>query len=135
MTAALIEGADLGWSNRWIVPAFAIATLSVLALVAMERRSRSPRLPLLLFSNSIFSLICYIFMSGAATFFGMVFDLSLYLQKLAGYTPCRLELRCYRCQFSVLAGNNASAKLMQRIHALTLIFIGSRIRSIGLCTP
>jgi hypothetical protein len=82
MTAALIEGAGLGWSNGWIVPAFEIATLPGLALVAIERRARPPRLPLLLFSNAIFSLICYIFMSGAATFFGMVFDLSLYLQKL-----------------------------------------------------
>jgi DHA2 family methylenomycin A resistance protein-like MFS transporter len=87
MTFEPIEGAHPGWSDRWVVPAFAIATRSGLAMVAIERRSRSPRLPLLPFSNLIFSLICYDLMSGAATFFGMVLDLSLSSRRLAEYTP------------------------------------------------
>jgi DHA2 family methylenomycin A resistance protein-like MFS transporter len=117
MTAAPIKGAGLGWSNRWIVPASAIATLPGLALVAIERRARSPRLPLLLFSNSIFSLICYIFMSGAATCFGMVFELSPYLQKLAGYTPLQTGIALLPLSVFRAGRQRASAKLMQRIGA------------------
>ena len=55
LTFALIEGGDLGWRSPAVVAAFVLAAASAAAFLAVERRGRSPMLPLALFRSSAFS--------------------------------------------------------------------------------
>ncbi|MFM0617427.1 MFS transporter [Paraburkholderia nemoris] len=134
MTTALIEGAKLGWGSTWVIAAFAIGLVSACAFIVIERRSRSPMLPLHLFSNSTFSLICYVFLSGATAFFGMLFVLSLFFQQGRGYTPLQTGFALLPLSVGVVIGNTASGKLVSRFDPLRLMLMGSGIRLIGFTT-
>jgi len=131
LTAALIEGAKFGWGNRWILTALVLSVLSGLSFIMIERRSTSPMLPLFLFSNSTFSLICYVFLSGAVAFFGMLFLLSLYFQRFSGYSPLQTGMALLPLSVSVMVGNIVSRRLVHRMDPLTLMFVGTGVRLFG----
>jgi DHA2 family methylenomycin A resistance protein-like MFS transporter len=52
LIATLIEGREFGWSNGWLLAAIALSVLSALSFVIIERKSKSPMLPVFLFSKS-----------------------------------------------------------------------------------
>jgi DHA2 family methylenomycin A resistance protein-like MFS transporter len=131
LTAALIEGSRLGTHNAWIRSAIVIAMLSAVAFVIIERKSKSPMLPLFLFSNPLFSTVAYMFLSGSAAFFGMLFVLSLYFQDFVGYTPLQTGIALLPLSVCVLAGNIISGKLLHRLTPLQLMLIGGVVRLVG----
>ncbi|ASL48951.1 Multidrug resistance protein Stp (plasmid) [Burkholderia sp. AD24] len=131
VTAALIESSEYGYGDKWALGAFALAAVSALAFVVVERKARAPMLPLFLFANPVFSWICYIFMSGSAAFFGMLFVLSLYLQRVAALTPLQTGVALLPLSLCVMAGNIASARLSHRFDPMNLMFAGAAIRLVG----
>jgi DHA2 family methylenomycin A resistance protein-like MFS transporter len=131
LNAALIEGARVGWDNRWILTALMCSALSTLAFVVIERRSRAPILPLSLFSDPVFSWICFTVLLSSATFFGMLFVLSLYFLQRAGFTPLQTGPAMLPFALLATAGNLASARLADRIGPMSLMLVGSAVRLIG----
>lgn len=131
LTAALIEGNERGWRSGWIVGALALCAAAAVCFIAVERRARAPMLPLFLFRDPTFSWVAYIFMSGAAAFFGMLFVLSLYFQEAAGYTPLQTGIALLPLSVCVLVGNMTSARVSHRIDPMTLMLAGAAIRFIG----
>ncbi|KJR94838.1 hypothetical protein VP95_04670 [Burkholderia pseudomallei] len=130
-TAVLIEVSKLGWSNPWIVGASALALTSFGAFISVERHARSPILPLHLFANSTFSLIGYVFVAGAGAFFGMLFVLSLFFQKVEGYSPLEAGAALLSLSIGVVLGNSFSRRLVSRTDPLRLMLTGSGIRLLG----
>ncbi|CAJ8881202.1 major facilitator superfamily protein [Burkholderia pseudomallei] len=130
-TAVLIEVSKLGWSNPWIVGASALALTSFGAFISVERHARSPILPLHLFANSTFSLIGYVFVAGAGAFFGMLFVLSLFFQKVEGYSPLEAGAALLPLSIGVVLGNSFSRRLVSRTDPLRLMLTGSGIRLLG----
>ena len=131
LNAALIEGAIVGWGNSWILAALMLSALSTLSFVIIERKSISPILPLSLFSNPVFSWICFTVLLSSATFFGMLFVLSLYFLQSARYTPLQTGLAMLPFALLATAGNLASARLADRISPMSLMLVGSAVRLIG----
>jgi MFS transporter, DHA2 family, methylenomycin A resistance protein len=131
LNAALIEGAIVGWDNSWILAALMLSALSALSFVIIEHKSISPILPLSLFSNPVFSWICFTVLISSATFFGMLFVLSLYFLQGAGYTPLQTGLAMLPFSLLATAGNLASARLVHRISPLSQMLVGSVLRLIG----
>jgi DHA2 family methylenomycin A resistance protein-like MFS transporter len=131
LNAALIEGARVGWDNIWILAALMLSALSTLSFVIIERKSTSPILPLSLFSNLVFSWICFTVLISSATFFGMLFVLSLYFLQSAGYTPLQTGLAMLPFALLATTGNLASARLAHRISPISLMLVGSAVRLIG----
>ncbi len=131
LNAALIESARVGWDNRWILAALMLSALSTLSFVIIERTSRSPMLPPSLFSNPVFSWVCVTVLLSSATFFGMLFVLSLYFLQSAGYTPLQTGLAMLPFALLATAGNLASARLADRIGPMGLMLVGSAVRLIG----
>ncbi|WP_085514708.1 MFS transporter [Burkholderia pseudomallei] len=130
-TAVLIEGGQLGWGNPWIAGASAVALTSFGAFIAIERSAGSPILPPHLFANSTFSWIGYVFVAGAGAFFGLLFVLSLFFQKVEGYSPLEAGAALLPLSVGVVLGNTASRKLVSRTDPLRLMFVGSGIRLVG----
>jgi MFS transporter, DHA2 family, methylenomycin A resistance protein len=131
LIVALIEGRELGWSNNWILAAIALSVLSALSFVIIERKSKSPMLPLSLFSNSIFSWISFTVLSGATAFFGMLFVLNLYFLQGAGYTPLQTGIAMLPLALLATTGNLASAKLAHIISPMKLMLAGAAFQLIG----
>lgn len=87
LTAAVIEAKPLGFAYG-LVPALAVIGLAAaLAFIRRESRAPQPMLPLALFRSPAFSgAVAY----GAIvnlTYYGAVFVLSLYLQRVLNYPP------------------------------------------------
>jgi DHA2 family methylenomycin A resistance protein-like MFS transporter len=131
LIATLIEGRELGWSNSWILATIALSVLSVLAFVIIERKSKSPMLPLFLFSKPVFSWVSFIVLLGSAVFFGMLFVLNLYFLQGAGYTPLQTGMAMLPLALFATTGNVASAKLAHMIKPMSLMLAGAAFRLIG----
>jgi DHA2 family methylenomycin A resistance protein-like MFS transporter len=128
---ALIEGREFGWNNGWILLAIALSVLSAQSFIIIERRSKSPMLPLFLFSNPVFSWVSFVMLLGSAVFFGMLFVLNLYFLRGAGYTPLQTGMAMLPLALFATTGNLTSARLAHMISPMGLMIAGAAIRLIG----
>jgi DHA2 family methylenomycin A resistance protein-like MFS transporter len=131
LVAALIEVREFGWSDSGILAAVALAVVSALSFVIIERRSKSPMLPLSLFRNPVFSWILFTVLSGSAAFFGMLFVLNLYFLQGAGYTALQTAIAMAPLALLATTGNLTSSRLAHRINPIRLMLAGQAVRLIG----
>jgi EmrB/QacA subfamily drug resistance transporter len=89
LTWALIEGHDRGWTSTAILSAFALAALSAVAFVAVERRVAEPMVDVTLFARREFTGGIVALMLWAFGLFGIYFFTSLYLQGVLGFSPTK----------------------------------------------
>jgi EmrB/QacA subfamily drug resistance transporter len=87
LTYAFIEANNYGWTSARILGAFAIAAVSLLAFVLLERHQRTPMLDLSLFRNRTFSGANTAMLFVGLAMFGTFFYVSLYMQQVLGYSP------------------------------------------------
>jgi MFS transporter, DHA2 family, methylenomycin A resistance protein len=90
---ALIEGNGLGWGSTIIVAAFCVAVAGFVIFVTVERRSPEPMMELRFFKVPTFSGANLA--SGTMNFamFGLLFALSLFFQRVQGFSPIETGLR------------------------------------------
>ncbi|MGI8862513.1 MAG: MFS transporter, partial [Gaiellaceae bacterium] len=86
LTYALIEANTYGWTSPRILGAFAVAGVSILAFILLERYQRAPMLPLELFRSRTYSGANMVMLLVALAMFGVFFFLSLYMQNVLGYS-------------------------------------------------
>jgi len=86
LTFALIEGNNYGWSSGRIIFAFAVAVVSLVAFVLLERMQRAPMLPLELFRNGTYTGANLVVLLVALAMFGVFFFVSLYMQNILGFS-------------------------------------------------
>ena len=86
LTYALIEANTYGWDSARILGAFAVAGISLLAFVLLERYQRDPMLPLQLFRSGTYTGANLVVLLVALAMFGVFFFLSLYMQNVLGYS-------------------------------------------------
>ncbi len=86
LTYALIEANTYGWTSPRILGAFAVAGVSILAFILLERYQRAPMLPLELFRSPTYAGANLVMLLVALAMFGVFFFLSLYMQNVLGYS-------------------------------------------------
>jgi EmrB/QacA subfamily drug resistance transporter len=87
LTYAFIESNNYGWSSPRILTAFAIAAVSLVLFVFLERHQRLPMLDLSLFRNRTFSGANTAMLFVGLAMFGTFFYVSLYMQNVLHYSP------------------------------------------------
>jgi EmrB/QacA subfamily drug resistance transporter len=87
LTYAFIEANNYGWTSARILGAFAIAAVSLVTFVLLERHQRAPMLDLSLFRNRTFSGANASMLFVGLAMFGTFFYVSLYMQNVLGYSP------------------------------------------------
>ena len=87
LAGALIEGGVLGWSHPLVIMGFAAAAVIGLLFVWREARAPQPMLPLSLFGHRMFALTALVGLLFNIAFYGLIFVLSLYFQKINGWSP------------------------------------------------
>jgi len=87
LTYALIEGNTYGWGSTRILGAFAIAAISLVSFVLLERYQRAPMLPLELFRNRTYTGANSVILLVSLSMFGVFFFVSLYTQNILGFSP------------------------------------------------
>jgi EmrB/QacA subfamily drug resistance transporter len=86
LTYALIEANTYGWGSARIVGAFALAAVSLVSFVVLERRQRAPMLDLTLFRNRTYVGANLVVLLVALAMFGVFFFVSLYMQNILGFS-------------------------------------------------
>jgi DHA2 family methylenomycin A resistance protein-like MFS transporter len=129
--AAVIEWRPLGLSHPLVAGGFVLAVLAGGAFIAVESRVASPMLPLSLFSKRTFSAAVLFGICVNLTYYGMVFVLSLYLQRVRGYTPLQAGLTFLPLTGGFLLSNVASGWVVGRFGARVPMMAGAVIAALG----
>ncbi|HEY4299162.1 MAG TPA: MFS transporter [Paraburkholderia sp.] len=129
--AAVIEWRPLGWSHPLVAGGFVLALLATSAFIAVEARVRAPMLPLSLFSKRTFSAAVLFGICVNLTYYGMVFVLSLYLQRVRGYTPLQAGLAFLPLTGGFLLSNVASGWVIGRFGVRVPMIAGAITAGLG----
>ncbi|HZS31305.1 MAG TPA: MFS transporter [Gaiellaceae bacterium] len=89
LSYGLIEGNTKGWSSTEILCFFAAAAVLLVAFVVLEARQRLPMLDLSLFRIGAFAGANVVAMLVSLAMFGVFFFVSIYVQKILGYSPTK----------------------------------------------
>src|SRR5436190_1031206 len=87
LSYALIEANQYGWTSARIIGAFAVAAVSLGAVLLLELHQRRPMLDLSLFRNVGFAGANAVMLLVGLAMFGVFFYVSLYVQQVLGYSP------------------------------------------------
>src|SRR6266851_1738290 len=131
LAGALIEGGALGWSHPLVIAAFAAAVMAGVLFVWREAYAQQPMLPLLLFRHRMFALTALVGLLFNIAFYGLIFVLSLYFQKVNGWSPLATGLAFVPMMGMVLPANLVSASVSERLGAPQTIALACVITAAG----
>ncbi|MBT2789755.1 MFS transporter [Paraburkholderia strydomiana] len=129
--AAVIEWRPLGLSHPLVAGGFVLAALAGSAFVAVEARASAPMLPLSLFAGRSFSAAVLFGICVNMTYYGMVFVLSLYLQRVRGYTALQAGLAFLPLTGGFLISNVASGWVVGRFGVRVPMIAGAITAALG----
>lgn len=130
-TGAVIEMRPLGAGHPLIVGALAASALAALAFVAVEAKSRAPMVPLSLPRDTTFSAAVVFGICANMAYYGTVFVLSLYLQRVHGDTPLQAGLAFLPLTGGFLVSNVASGWVVARYGPRRPMIIGAVVAALG----
>jgi MFS transporter, DHA2 family, methylenomycin A resistance protein len=108
---ATIEGGARGFTDPFVLGAYALAIISAAAFLRTESRARSAMLPLGLFRSRTFSAASIIGLLVNVVFYGLIFVLSLYFQSQRGYSPVETGLAFVPVTAAVMLANVLSGRI------------------------
>jgi len=131
LAGAMIEAGKLGWLNLWTLIGMATAALSIALFILRERRAEQPMLPLMLFNHRTFTLAATTGLMVNISFYGFIFVLSLYFQRIQDFSPLVTGLAFAPMMGIVLPANLVAPRVSERIGAPLTITIGAAIAAAG----
>lgn len=132
VTFALIEGGALGWRSAAVLVAAAAAVGGAASFLVVERRGRSPMLPLVLFRDPTFTATAAIGILLNLGLYGQIFVQALYFEGVRGYSPLLTGLTFLPMTVSVVGANLLSGRLMVRTGPRALVVTGLLVAASGL---
>jgi DHA2 family methylenomycin A resistance protein-like MFS transporter len=130
-TGAVIEWRPLGIAHPLVAGGLGVALVAALAFIATERRVAAPMLPLALFGNRTFSAAVLFGVCVNLTYYGVVFVLSLFLQRVRGDTPLQAGLAFLPLTGGFLISNVVSGWVVGRYGARVPMLAGALVAALG----
>jgi MFS transporter, DHA2 family, methylenomycin A resistance protein len=131
LTMAVIEAHPLGWTHPLVLGSVAAVLLAVPLFVLVESRSPAPMLPLHFFKAPGFSVAVMYGIVMNFTYYGIVFLLSLYLQRVHGYSALRTGLAYLPLTATFFGVNVFSGWLVGKVGARLPMVLGALIDAAG----
>jgi MFS transporter, DHA2 family, methylenomycin A resistance protein len=131
LAGAIIEGGALGWSNPYVLAGFAAAAILGALFIVQEWRARQPMLPLALFGHRMFALTATVGLVVNIAFYGLIFVLSLYFQRINHLSPFATGLAFLPMMGAVLPMNLFAARASERFGAPAIIAAGAALAGAG----
>jgi DHA2 family methylenomycin A resistance protein-like MFS transporter len=128
---AVIEVQARGLSSLVVQGGFVLAFVAGAAFLMVESRVRAPMLPLTLSHSMRFSGAVLFGVLANFTYYGMIFVLSFYLQKVRGYSVFETGLTFLPLTGSAVISNIASGRLSARTGLRVPMVVGGLIGCIG----
>ena len=131
LTMAVIETKPLGWTHPLVLACIGVALVAAPLFVWTEARSAAPMLPLRFFKAPGFSMAVTYGVIVNLTYYGIVFLLSLYLQRVHGYSALRTGLAYLPLTATFFGVNIFSGWLVGRTGARLPMVLGALIDAAG----
>jgi DHA2 family methylenomycin A resistance protein-like MFS transporter len=131
LIAAIIELHHLGFNNPIIYGALIFSAIMFIIFLRIERKAKSPILPLDLFKSPVFNVLVLQGIVLNATYYGTVFVLSLYLQNVLHYPSLTAGLAFLPLTAGFIISNLISGRLMAKYGTRVPIITGLSIGAIG----
>lgn len=131
LTGGVIELRPLGLDHPLVLGGFAVALIAGTAFVRCEARSPAPMLPLSLFRLPSFSPAVGFGVLANLTYYGIVFVLSLYLQRVLGYSAFAAGLAYLPLTATFIVSNVASGWVMGRAGTRRPMIAGALVGAAG----
>ena len=128
---AMIELRPLGFAHPLVIGGIVLAMLAATGFVLVERRASAPMLPPALFRDCTFNSAIAFGICVNLTYYGMVFVLSLYLQRVLGHTPLEAGLAFLPLTGGFLLSNLASGPVVARFGSRLPMIAGALIDAVG----
>jgi EmrB/QacA subfamily drug resistance transporter len=132
LVLALLRGNEQGWTSGPIVAELAGAVAALAAFVAVEARTKAPMLPLGLFRNRSFTGAQLGAFAISASFFAVFLYTTLYLQQILGLSAIEAGLVYLPGTLTMLFVSAASAQVLAKVPARTMISVGLALVSAGM---
>lgn len=131
LIGAVIEGPSLGWTSHLMLGAVACALLAGGAFLWVESRAASPMLPLSMFHSASFSAAVLFGMLVNFAYYGVIFILSFYLQRVRGLSVMEAGLTFLPLTGTFIFSNIASGRLSARTGLRVPMILGGLIGATG----
>jgi DHA2 family methylenomycin A resistance protein-like MFS transporter len=128
---AMIELRPLGVTHPVVVGGIVLALLTGAGFVVVERRAKAPMLPPALFRDRTFNSAIAFGICVNLTYYGMVFVLSLYLQRVLGLSPLHAGLAFLPLTGGFLLSNLAAGPVVARFGSRLPMITGALIDAAG----
>ncbi len=128
---AVIEVQPLGPGNPLVWICASIGAAASIAFVYRQTRAQAPMLPLSLFKSRIFCGAVIFGSIANFTYYGIVFVLSLYLQRVLGYTPAVAGLAFLPLTATFLVVNIVSGWWVGKAGSRAPMTTGALIEAVG----
>ncbi|KAF3996328.1 MFS transporter [Glaciimonas immobilis] len=128
---AVIEVHPLGLSHPLVQGGFLVAFLAGIAFLMVERTIAAPMLPLQLFSRSSFTGAVLFGVLVNFSYYGVIFILSFYLQKVRGFSVMATGLTFLPLTATFIFSNIASGWMMARMGLRIPMVLGGLIGATG----
>jgi DHA2 family methylenomycin A resistance protein-like MFS transporter len=124
LIAAIIEGPKLGFNSLPVIAGLVLCVLLFIAFLFIEKKVAHPMLPFHLFASRPFNslLILGAVLNGA--YYGSVFIISIYLQKVLHYSSLSAGLAFIPLTAGFVISNVASAKIIHKYGIYKPILVG-----------
>jgi MFS transporter, DHA2 family, methylenomycin A resistance protein len=131
LTMAVIEAHPLGWMHPLVLGCVVTVLLAAPLFVLVEARSPAPMMPLHFFKAPGFSAAVMYGVVMNFTYYGIVFLLSLYLQRVHGYSALRTGLAYLPLTATFFGVNVFSGWLVGKVGARLPMVLGALIDATG----
>jgi EmrB/QacA subfamily drug resistance transporter len=129
---ALAQGNDWGWASPSILGLLAVSVILLVAFVLVEVQTNSPLMDLSIFRQRTVTGANLVNFLAPGAFGAFIFTVTLYMQKVLGYSAIEMGLAFLPLAFVILIFSNASSRLVMRLGAKRLLITGLIITVIGL---
>ena len=131
LTGAIIEVRPLGVTHPLVLSGIVLGAVAALSFVVVEARGRAPMLPLELFRRPGFSPAVVFGILVNLTYYGVIFVLSLYLQRALGYSALAAGLAFLPLTATFILSNLVSGAMTARRGVRPPMILGASIAAVG----
>ena len=121
---SFIRAASNGWGDHLAVGAFGLSAVLLALFIVTESRASQPITPLRLFANASRSGAMVTRLLVVAGMFGMYYFLTLYLQRILGFSPLRAGVAFLPMSVTLFAVSRLAPRLMPRLGVKPMIIAG-----------
>ena len=131
LVGAVIEAHPLGFAHPIVLGLFALALVAGPLFVVVEARAPAPLMPLVLFRSRTFSTAVLYGAVANFTLYGMIFVLSLFLQRVWGFGGPLLGLAYLPLTMTFVAVNLVNARMVRRFGTRACMAGGFLVDALG----